>query len=271
MDEKYKKYLASGLCESFHYHIEKLAISDRAIPKYVATDKIETQDFSDWEWQYKSSGKWNGYPPAKWKNYGYAIDGDTVQFINFKNKIKFSMDMHHLYAKLDNKKISFAGLLDGDLYGLATSTAGKIVRRYSGKNRYTGLAVRFDDRETKKWIDADGYWEHGQTVAECRAENKKKISLKKSESAWKEFSASPKFNRWERLVLRCVKNIKITRDDVANLSGACQSGIKSFLERNKLSNLNYIYAGDLIQLDPYNGFIRKTILKMAAAARKEKI
>ena len=122
---------------------------------------------------------------------------------------------------------------------------------YDGYTR-TGIAVRFEvpvdcrEQGRSRWgifrTTDSHYWEHGATVAECRAEFARKLEL--AEADRKAAKASERVERATRLISRLCPNLIVTEQDARQV-GYCSPGIAGFVGRFGLTGRESVTAREL--------------------------
>jgi hypothetical protein len=123
---------------------------------------------------------------------------------------------------LPPRKATTRGLLDGDLYAIMR---GNVATRYNQHGKKTGIAVRFSGPIVTPW-------EHGSTVAECRAEYQRKRDLALATAAKARESAREQ--RRLRLAAKLCRKMPVTINHCRQV-GYCAPGINAFRERHGIT------------------------------------
>jgi hypothetical protein len=197
---------------------------------------------------YKGSYKtWK----AKWKNAGARVVGfarsGRVVLENHRGTEVARLPLPPAGAALDHP-----ALVGGDLYCTMRTIAGVRVatrfgpRKVRGKGTEhtysrTGYAVRLGVPAALRGhgpfpADREHHWEHGGTVAECRAEYGRKLALAERSRAEAEARTiadaerrreAARLERKARLLLAVGKRVEVGYDD-ARACGMCDAGIMGF-------------------------------------------
>jgi len=193
------------------------------------------------EWVRKRSGKWNGYPPRRYKNAAFQVIAASTSFgfspglaqgvelINSGGRTVATIPLPPKRVRGDKPIPPQDGLLDGDL--LATEVrrrkdGGLTVRRWTWTKRGGWRATGYADR------DAEGIWEHGADMAEIRAERARKKRLAEIRE---DPVLSRRMERFARLVTRLCCGAEATVQDARD-RGYCRVGIKAFQKRYGIGN-----------------------------------
>jgi uncharacterized protein (TIGR02996 family) len=276
-----RRGVALALGASFHHRIQSLYTSKRATVAYGPGGLQEL----DWD-AYGKRGYVNPHTgrkqPAKWQNagariIGYARSGRVV--------VETSRGTEVARLPLPPVGADFSGnaLVDGDLFALPHTIAGVWLAIRHGVTRTagvatgyrrTGVAVRFpvppDCREQGRSLwsvfrtTSDTYWEHGQTVSDCRAEYARKLALAEQERTTVRLLA--RLERAAHLVALLVPSLEVTAED-ASAAGYCQAGIAGFAAKHGLIPGTPVTAAQLRQTgDPMvERPIRQAALRVARA------
>lgn len=118
--------------------------------------------------------------------------------------------------------VGFQGTLPGEA---CTITTGGVTRRYSVDGSFAGVLVALPEDLRREY----GQWEHGRTVAECRAEIEIKRAAKAARA--REIAQTERerarVDRRASLVARLCHWAIVTATDVRRV-GACQAGISAW-------------------------------------------
>lgn len=135
----------------------------------------------------------------------------------------------HLAQLAGLKVAPWKCLIDGDFIGIYSNLKKGHVVRYDANGKKTGVAV---------WDKASSKWEHGATIAECKAEIQHKQAVEKARIESE--------NRRKALALIVPKAIdeglKVMSDlvvdfETARSAGLCRQGIEAFCLRHRF-NIN---------------------------------
>lgn len=234
-----RKPLAVEIGVAFHDRIANLYTSSRASVVYGHGGQKET----DWNAYAKSYGF-----PANWQNAGAYITGygksGRIVLETSRGTKKAELPMPPKGAVVSLHR----GLIHGDLFLIERKIGNvRVATRYGPvmRNRVaigyrkTGVAVRFalTPEQAEHWVSpntpkSNVYWEHGETIEECRREFARKAELTTRKAAEK--AATAKIQRAAALIARLCSNLTVTHAD-ARAVGYCEAGIAGFAQRNGLS------------------------------------
>lgn len=112
-----------------------------------------------------------------------------------------------------------------------------------------GVAVRVMDSDV---VDRFGLWEHGKTVAECKAETRRKAALLAAEKREREEMAAraARKERAAAILVRIGSRTDVTAD-MALAAGACTPGIAAFADRIGKRVTDTVKLTDLAEVELY--------------------
>ena len=216
-DDRTDSGTALALAKSFHVHVKSLYTSKRGGVAYGAGGQRET----DWNAYSKRYGF-----PARWRNAGVYVSypgSAPVAVIQTARGAPVAQIPLPSAAGWRKRKWTGAQLLDGDLYSVRRQVGGAIVHTRYGWTKKAGW--------TKTGIALElpgGSFEHGATVADCRAELVRKAEVARQQAEARRLSA--RLERAAHLIGRLCPSLVVTHDDRRQV-GYCDAGVVAFLDR----------------------------------------
>jgi len=217
--------LALACAKSYHARIADLYTS-----KYASIEYGQAEQQKEWDRYAKSY-----HYPCVYTNAGVTTTLDDsltpravlhpVRGNDITLPLHPDANYHHL------------ALLSGDLYARTRTIAGaQIVTRYDHRDRVTGIAVRLPIPEgivvahpSQEYPGT--YWEHGPSVAACRAEWEAK--RQRAEAQRLKAAITRRQERKARLIARLCAKLPVTYADARSV-GYCAAGIGAFQARWQL-------------------------------------
>lgn len=231
INEKLKRDVIA-IAEQYHRNVKTCYKSYRAtwVWGYTPEEKLE--------WIKKRSGRWNGYPPAKWVNPAVILEGKTI--IITPSNPKQNIIRIPLPPRRFRNTITRENYIDGTIFS-----------SYK-KNTLTGYILKNNKWvEDKAYILPDGYVfshdQYGNKIVELKTkieyhydkeELKRGIDyiLEKLKLAYEQRLKSKQENRKNEYIwnIAIKSKARVTFDDSIN-AGNCKAGTLSFCEHHKLN------------------------------------
>lgn len=168
---------------------------------------------------------------------------------------------------------SHMALLGGDLYARTRTVLGAtIITRYDARDKQSGISVRLPVPGegmsgltlSKKFPGT--YYEHGATVAECRAEWERKRKLHEADRI--KAAITRRQERKARLIARLCGRLTCTVAD-AREAGYCAAGIGGFRQRHGLAETATLAQLRATGDGRVNAIIMLAARRAAVAVRQE--
>ena len=181
--------------------------------------------------EFRDSRFITGGGVAKSYDYAYSTSCCEVQYDSGYIRIRIWRDhsrrgiMRQTILSIPRRVldgVGFSGLLPGEA---CTITAGGVTRRYAMDGSFAGVLVPMPEDLRREY----GQWEHGRTVAECRAEIEIKRAAKAARA--REIAQTERermrATRRASLIAKLCHGAMVTAADVRRV-GACQAGISAW-------------------------------------------
>jgi hypothetical protein len=232
------KALALALGYAWHKHVKPLAASSEAVVSYGRGGQEDSsRDYYSKSWH-------NSYGPKKWRNAGAQIVGLarrcvhatvtpalpaggvaalSVELRTHLDKVAATISLKGLPNGWRKRKQG--ALLDGEILAVDRGTR---VDRYNSSFRRTGVAIAMPTDLQGRF----GKWEHGATVAACKAEIAAKRAVVERENAEKR-QTHRQARRLHLVTVMC-PNIRVTYQH-ARAAGLCDQGIRQYCAAHGLS------------------------------------
>lgn len=237
--------------ESYHKHVKSLYTSERA-SVVQGSGNSDGYDADAYSKAYRS--KFGG---ARWKDAGALVSGGNILLYTSRGTKVATIPMP---CGKDRVKITFKGLLDGDLWAVEKRKIGG-CRLLSRRGLKRGKLV-----ETGLSLLVNGAWEHGATIADIRAELDRKAAL--AEAAKQSAALSAKAERMARLVAKLCPGLVVTHED-GKLAGYCDAGREAFLGRFGLAGQTESTAARLREIKDER--VEKPIMEAARRVVKQRL
>ncbi len=217
--------VALELARNYHKNINNLATSSCAEAKWGCGGQSgEDRNYYSKSWHSK-------YGPKTWLNYGVfaRIEGRDVVFSFYNTKNKKAGETKIPLAKLPQISENSECFLDGDLYALKTAKKG-VYARYDLEGRKTGVAIRLPEY-LRGVLGYTGHYEHGATIAQCKAEIARKRKIVATEAKLSQYRQIVDTVTHDDSSVRLFDDLVVTYD-VARSIGLCDAGIRAFCIRH---------------------------------------